>query len=109
MKPFTALNIAVGVVAAISFASLAPPAYANDADNPYLPKPAASTETADHGAGTYCRIGLTIPAWTCDQELSANGNAGITDSGHSTVTPPKPTTTPPGPPSPPGPTTGGDL
>lgn len=82
-----------------------------DSLNPYLPVPAASTETADHGAGTYCRIGLTIPAWTCDQELAMNGEnkeVPVVEGRHH-VAPAKPTTTPPSPPSPPGPTTGGDL
>lgn len=52
--------------------------------------PAASTETADHGQGTYCRIGNTIPGWTCDQELSANGGTGTTGPALSPTPPSKP-------------------
>lgn len=66
-------------------------------DNPYHPTPAASTETSDHGQGTYCRIGLSIPGWTCDQALSASGGPGNTDNNKATLTPDTPHT----PPSPP--------
>jgi hypothetical protein len=65
MKPITVIEIAVGILGAIAVAAIAPPAYADE--NPYHPSPIAVSETPDHGAGTYCRIGNTIYAWTCDQ------------------------------------------
>lgn len=92
MRPLTAFNIAVGVVAAIAFASIAPPAWADE--NPYHPAPIAVTETADHGQALYC----TKPILgTCSLGDVRNGGPGNTDNNAATLTP----DTPHAPPSPP--------
>lgn len=92
LKPALSITFALSMLAG---ASVLDAAKANDADNPYLPKPAASTETADHGQALYCVKGRMIPGWTCDQELSLNGD-GVQPTIHYT---PKPTPAPPSPPS----------
>lgn len=73
LKPTLSITFALCTLAG---ASVLDAARADDSANPYLPKPAASSETSDHGQGTYCRIGNMIPGWTCDQELSTGGGYG---------------------------------
>lgn len=113
MKPLTALNIAVGVCAAIAIAAIAPPAYAMDNGNPWLP-----TITQSDGATpmkvsdpAYCSKEITK---TCEGLDLVNGE-GPNKAGlparegrhiiHEVKTPPAP----PSPPGQPGGPVGGDL
>jgi len=67
-KAFISSTIALSCYAAAAFAD------AKADENPYTPEPAASTETADHGQGTYCSTRPLGAFWSCEApDMSSNG------------------------------------
>lgn len=64
----------------IAISCLAAAAYADAAKaeglNPYQPVPAASSETFDHGHGTYCSNRPLGALWSCEAPKLTGGGTG---------------------------------
>lgn len=89
LKPALSITFALSMLAGAGILDAA-----RADDNPFTPEPSASTETADHGQGSYCSFGAGITGYSCAApDLTggeAKGFAAREGKHHVTPTAPSP-------------------